>query len=491
MARATGTGGLFRRAAGAAWVARWREADGRRVERSTRTTERAAALRLLSKWTGETALRRDGVIDARAEAVQREARRPIEETLAAWRQALESKGVGAKRLSVALGRARRMLAGAATLADLGSARVEAAMAELRSQGAAPRTINGHVQAARQLVRWAMATGRLASNPLAGIASAKVVGQTFTRRPLGTDELARLIEAAASGPAFQRLGPGDRAMLYRLAVGTGLRAGELASLTPASFDLASEPPAIAVKAAYSKRRRDDRQPIRRDLADTLRPWLATKPAGAPVLAMPARTADMIRSDLRRARALWLREGTDPAERRRRNRSDFLAVVDSEGRVADFHALRGSFITLLVKSGASVKEAQELARHSDPKLTLGVYARLGVHDLSGALDRMPTIGTPGGERERLRATGTDHARPSQHQGPPGHPRPEPRPITRVSMDADERTRTGSANSLRATTEPKSRSPERLRAPADADGLRRTKATHRIRTGDLCFTKALLYR
>ena len=59
------------------------------------------------------------------------------------------------------------------------------------------------------------------------------------------------------------------------------------------------------------------------------------------------------------------------------------------MVDFHALRTTYITLVVKSGASVKEAQELARHSDPKLTMNVYTKLGVHDLAGALDRLPSL------------------------------------------------------------------------------------------------------
>lgn len=44
------------------------------------------------------------------------------------------------------------------------------------------------------------------------------------------------------------------MLYTTAANTGLRARELASLTAGDLYLDAEPPAIVVKAAYSKRRR---------------------------------------------------------------------------------------------------------------------------------------------------------------------------------------------------------------------------------------------
>lgn len=41
--------------------------------------------------------------------------------------------------------------------------------------------------------------------------------------------------------------------------------------------------------------------------------------------------------------------------------------------DFHALRVAYTTLVFESGATVKEAQTLARHSTPDLTMNIYAR----------------------------------------------------------------------------------------------------------------------
>jgi integrase len=45
---------------------------------------------------------------------------------------------------------------------------------------------------------------------------------------------------------------------------------------------------------------------------------------------------------------------------------------EGKM-DFHALRTTFATLLVETGASVKELQTALRHSTPQLSMNVYAR----------------------------------------------------------------------------------------------------------------------
>ncbi len=75
-------------------------------------------------------------------------------------------------------------------------------------------------------------------------------------------------------------------------------------------------------------------------------------------------------------------------------------------ADFHALRHSFIALLDRSGATLKEAMQLARHNDPRLTLAVYGRAQLHDLGQAVERLPGLLTgPGSGQETAQATGTD--------------------------------------------------------------------------------------
>ncbi len=63
--------------------------------------------------------------------------------------------------------------------------------------------------------------------------------------------------------------------------------------------------------------------------------------------------------------------------------------------------------IVAGGASVKTAQELARHSTPVLTIGRYSHAQLHDIAGALDELPDLQPeePKTERQALRATGTD--------------------------------------------------------------------------------------
>src|SRR5439155_1636417 len=118
-------------------------------------------------------------------------------------------------------------------------------------------------------------------------------------------------------------------------------------------------------------------------------------------------DMIRRDLEIARAAWVAEARTPAERAEREASDFLAYRDSQGRVADFHALRHTFITELVKAGVAPKDAKELARHSTITLTMDRYAHVGIRDTAAAVARLtlPTGTPPTAEPVAQKATGTD--------------------------------------------------------------------------------------
>src|SRR5439155_4976937 len=85
-------------------------------------------------------------------------------------------------------------------------------------------------------------------------------------------------------------------------------------------------------------------------------------------------------------------------------------DGAGRVADFHALRHSYITLLERSGVSPKMAQKLARHSDIRLTMNVYTHAQLHDLAGAVEGLPALlATSERGAMTLAATGTDGRAP----------------------------------------------------------------------------------
>jgi hypothetical protein len=98
-----------------------------------------------------------------------------------------------------------------------------------------------------------------------------------------------------------------------------------------------------------------------------------------------------------------------------RSDLVAAgipYETGTGVIDFHALRGTYVSHLVASGASVKVCQTLARHSTPSLTIGIYAKASVHDLTGAVEALPDLNAAAPRTEALAATGTDRVTPGRH-------------------------------------------------------------------------------
>jgi hypothetical protein len=82
-------------------------------------------------------------------------------------------------------------------------------------------------------------------------------------------------------------------------------------------------------------------------------------------------------------------------------------DSTGRVADFHALRHTFITRLARFSVNVKVVQDLARHSTPTLTLERYTHLEVLDRRRALDALPPIPSAGAAETTAAAPGAAEA------------------------------------------------------------------------------------
>jgi hypothetical protein len=76
-------------------------------------------------------------------------------------------------------------------------------------------------------------------------------------------------------------------------------------------------------------------------------------------------------------------------------------------ADFHAVRHSYVALLDNAGVSLKQAMQLARHFDPRLTMARYGRAQLADLGATVGRLPSLTSPTRQAEvvALPASGTD--------------------------------------------------------------------------------------
>jgi hypothetical protein len=147
-------------------------------------------------------------------------------------------------------------------------------------------------------------------------------------------------------------------------------------------------------------------LRPDTAVELQAHLAAKHPGASAFKMPRadNMADMIRRDQAAARAAWLKEvEKDDEQSAQRERSTFLCERDEAGRVFDFHSLRHTFLTNLARSGVHPRIMQSMARHSDPKLTLGRYTHTEIGEQGDALALLPDLSSAFSDIQS--ATGTD--------------------------------------------------------------------------------------
>ncbi len=394
------------------YTAQYFNENGKRRKAPTGCQDKQEALRYANHLENQARKRRTGEIDAKAERYGKESRRPLPEHLADFRQYLRDKQNTAKHVELICSRVAKLVddCKAQDIGDLTDAAVMAAIGAMKAGGASLQTCNHYIRGIKQFSRWMKLQKRTPDDALAGLAGFNVeTDRRYVRREMTPDEAAYLLRTVENYTTAMHNMPGpDRAMAYRVALGTGFRAKELRSLTPASFDLDADPATVTVDAAYSKRRRQDVQPIRSDLADSLRPWLAKYGRDEhPFAAMPERTARMLRDDLDEARLRWLQDAKTDAERKERERSDFLKHIDADGRVLDFHGTRHTYVSAIVAGGASVKTAQELARHSTPTLTIGRYSHTRLHDLTAALDALPDLQPSEGTAtpQAMAATGTD--------------------------------------------------------------------------------------
>jgi integrase len=275
-----------------------------------------------------------------------------------------------------------------------------------------------------------------------------------RREMSTEEVQWLLDVTEKRTLPSHGAPGPtRAMCYRVAAATGFRASELRSLTTDSFDLDASPPACTVEAGYSKRRKRDVQPLPDALVDPLRAWLAGFDPGERVFTGIAKgTARMLRSDLAAARAAWqkaAKQEPSPVQEQMKA-SDFLLYRDRQGHVADFHSLRVLFISRVVASGASVKEAQTLARHSTPVLTMNTYSRATLLDVARGVSGLGDLLT--------RKPNSPHAgQPMPERGATDESASLPRRSVDVHADVHDRPAQGGSEWHSAATLPTSRPAE----------------------------------
>jgi len=332
-------------------------------------TDKALTEQLAAKLEGESRMRKTGLVDPELENVAMHKAVLLEEHLKMFN--LNIADNSKDYIDLIMARLRRVIK-AGKFEKLGDLTLDRAQATLwamrKKQNWGHRTYNHYVQALQTFCNWCVTTQRLLTNPLSGLDRLNIeVDIRHKRRALSPEEIVKLIEAArASRKRVESYRSELRARLYLMAYLTGLRRRELGSLTPGNFKLDAVPPKVTLKAACSKHRREDVLPLHPELVQLLREWLPKlKPNEKlfPELAKK-KTWKMVKRDLARAGIPYV----------------------TEDGIADFHAAgRHTYITELLRNGATLPEAKELARHTDVNMTMR-YTHIGLEDRSKALSNL---------------------------------------------------------------------------------------------------------
>jgi integrase len=100
------------------------------------------------------------------------------------------------------------------------------LSDMRRAGIGQRTFNCYLKACKQFCKWMIKEQRAtAPSPLEHLSCVKQTEKRRQRRAISVDEVRTLLEKTQTAPERYGLSGAKRALLYRLAIETGLRASE--------------------------------------------------------------------------------------------------------------------------------------------------------------------------------------------------------------------------------------------------------------------------
>ena len=374
------------------YMARYRNASNKIVERSTGCKSKSAAKAKLSEFVRDAERVRSGVITAEELEVSRWSASPISESIEDYCEYQKAKGNDPQRIKFTkqylITDAEAL--GYDCLGDLDIDELQSHFDQQKESGEGAGALNGRVSTWVAFGNWLAGKRirnkrprwngekRMLKNPFEGLGrydSKK--DRRRKRRALDETQLRKLLKIAQERPLIDaktiRSGPNkgkqlakvnpkripgleqlgrERALIYKTLILTGLRKGELASISVAFCVLDGDFPHIQLQPNHEKNREGNSLPLRDDLAVELKQWISDtgRRAGDSLFEIPSGLLKILNRDLKAAG---------------------IAKIDSTGRSVDVHALRHSFGTLLSTSKVAPRIAQEAMRHSDISLTMNVY------------------------------------------------------------------------------------------------------------------------
>lgn len=427
------------------YIARYRDGSGEVIEVATGCRDEMAARTVLTQLERRAELVRAGVMTEAEDEVADHASVPVKRHLEAYVRHLEAKGGDARRISMLRVRLDRLMdeCGFKRLNRMAAGPVEQWLLARKDDGLSAATRNSYREALVGFGNWCRRTGRLTQSPFADLPRADAKrDRRHQRRALTQEELVRLLRVARLRPlaeygretvsggkaaskksrstwtraalSYEQIdGAVDRArealeenplliaelesegrkraLVYKALALTGLRKGELASLTVAQLELDGPVAYAVLNPEDEKNRQGSSIPLRADLAAELKAWMDERlarlqsecrawgepipvrlPTDTPVLGVPTGLTRIFDRDLAVAG---------------------IAKRDERNRVVDVHALRVTFGTHLCAAGVPLRTAQAAMRHSKPELTANIYTDPKLLDIAGALAALPTLSETG--------------------------------------------------------------------------------------------------
>ena len=428
------------------YMARYRDGSGEIVEVATGCKDEVAARAVLTQLERRAELIRSGLITPAEGDAADHANLPLARHLDAYERHLRAKGGDPRRISMLRRRLQRLARDCrfSKLNRMSAGPVERWLVGQADLGMAPSTRNSYREAAICFGNWCCRTHRLTHNPFAYVPRADhKVDRRHHRRALTEAELIRLLTVARLRPLaefgreitatkadrgrpprsratwkresltfdnidaaverarealkdnpdliarLERTGH-ERALTYKTLALTGLRKGELASLTVGQLDFGGPVACAILKAADEKNRQGSNIPLRADVATELSLWLEERLSGLQEEARRSRTP--IPARLPASTPLF----HAPSGLSRILDRDLAAAGipkrDERDRVVDVHALRVTFGTHLCAAGVPLRTAQAAMRHSKPELTANIYTDPKLLDVAGAIDALPALALP---------------------------------------------------------------------------------------------------
>ncbi|MFA5291907.1 MAG: site-specific integrase [Phycisphaerae bacterium] len=415
------------------YLAQYRDADGQMVYESTGCRDEQAARHVLAELVKRVEHIKAGIISTQQCRTADHAKLGLNEHINAYFEHLQAKTIRGKRVSVAhrknvQGQLEKLITDCKfkRLIDITRDCLEKWMNRSEKDGMGARTRNTYRAAIIAFCNWCMETDRMAANPLSRLCAAdEHADKRRTRRALTEEELNRLFTAARLRPIaeygrkssplpaeeikgrkswckeplvfdklqelaergkevlkdnpelmskFQWQGY-ERSLIYKVLALTGLRKGELASITIGQVWLDGKQPYLELKAKDEKAGRGAQIPLRPDLANEIRSFLGKKlkpnkllklPLDVPLFYVPKNFIKIFNRDLIAAG---------------------ISKCDDRGRTLDIHALRHTFGTHLSKAGVAPRVAHAAMRHSSIDLTMNIYTDPTLLDVAGAINSLP--------------------------------------------------------------------------------------------------------